>query len=204
MIGLIGKKLGMSQVFLPDGTLVPVSVIQAGPCPIIQIKSEKSDGYNAIQLGFSGKKRLGKPIKGHIKRAGVKSVVQLREIRVKNPENYKVGANLDVSIFSDGDKLKVTGWTKGRGFTGGMKRWGWSGGPATHGGMSHRRVGSSGAGTSPGRIWKGKTMPGRYGNEQVTTKNLKVIKIEKEKNLIYLKGAVPGARNNYLLLIKEE
>ncbi|HEC77778.1 MAG TPA: 50S ribosomal protein L3 [candidate division WOR-3 bacterium] len=204
MVGLIGKKIGMSQVFKEDGVVVPVSMIEAGPCPIVQVKDEKSDGYKAIQLGFGEKKNINKPLEGHLKKAGLKSVKRLFEIRVNNPEKYKVGERIDVSIFKDGDKISVTGWTKGRGFAGGVKRWGWHGGPASHGSMSHRRIGSAGPGSSPGRIWKNKTMPGRYGNERVTIKNLEVVKVDKEKNMLYIKGAVPGARNSYLLLLKEE
>ncbi len=204
MIGLIGKKIGMSQVFLEDGHIVPVSLIEAGPCPIVQIKDEKKDGYNAIQVGFGKKKNVNKPLGGHIKKAQLESVARLFEIRVRELGKYKVGDKLDVSIFSDGNKVSVTGWTKGRGFAGGVKKWGWHGGPASHGSMSHRRIGSAGPGTAPGRIWKNKTMPGRYGNERITVKNLKIVKIEKEKNILYVKGAVPGVRNSYLLIMKEE
>jgi large subunit ribosomal protein L3 len=204
MIGIIGKKIGMSQVFLQNGELTAVSVIQAGPCPILQVKDDKNDGYKAIQLGFGIKKRINKPMTGHLKKSKTKSVARIFEIRVNDTGKYKVGDNIDVAAFANGDTVAVTGWTKGRGFSGGMKRWGWTGGPATHGSMSHRRIGSSGAGSSPGRVWKGKTMPGRYGNERVTVKNLQVIKIEKEKNTIYLKGAVPGARNSYLMITKDE
>jgi large subunit ribosomal protein L3 len=204
MIGIIGKKVGMSHIFLDNGDVVPVSLIEAGPCSIVQIKDEKNDGYKAIQIGYGKKKKDNKPIVGHLKKAKLKSVARLFEIRVNNLEKYKVGDKIDVSIFSDGDKVSVTGWTKGRGFTGGIKRWGWSGGPSSHGSMSHRRIGSSGPGSSPGRIWKNKTMPGRYGNEKVTVKNLEIMKIEKGKNILYVKGAVPGARNGYLLIMKAE
>jgi len=202
MIGIIGKKIGMSQIFLENGNVVPVSLIKAGPCPIVQVKDEKSDGYRAIQLGFGERKRVTKPIVGHLKRVNLKSIARLFEFRVKEIEKYKVGDRIDVSIFANGDKVAVTGLTKGRGFSGGMKKWGWTGGPATHGSMSHRRMGSVGSGSSPGRVLKGKTMPGRYGNDTVTVKNLKVVKIEQEKNLLYLKGAVPGAKNGYLIITK--
>ena len=202
MIGIIGKKIGMSQIFLENGNVVPVSLIKAGPCPIVQVKDEKSDGYRAIQLGFGERKRVTKPIVGHLKRVNLKSIARLFEFRVKEIEKYKVGDRIDVSIFANGDKVAVTGLTKGRGFSGGMKKWGWTGGPATHGSMSHRRMGSVGSGSSPGRVLKGKTMPGRYGNDTVTVKNLKVVKIEPEKNLLYLKGAVPGAKNGYLIITK--
>lgn len=205
MIGLIGKKIGMTQIFTEDGRIQPLTVIQAGPCPIVQVKNTKNDGYNAVQIAFGEKKRISKPIAGHIKKANLKSVKWLAEIRVKEPDKYKSGDVLDLSIFNIGDKVSVTGYTKGRGFAGGVKRWGWKGGPASHGSMSHRRIGSASHGHSdPGRIMKGKTMPGHYGNERVTIKNLKVIKIEKEKNLLYLGGAVPGARNGFLLIKKKE
>ncbi len=204
MVGLIGKKIGMSQLFLDNGHVVSVSIIEVGPCSIVQVKNEEKDGYRAIQLGFGECKRVSKALNGHIQKAELKSVDRLFEFRVKEPEKYKVGDTIDVSLFSTGNKISVTGWTKGRGFAGGMKRWGWHGGPASHGSMAHRRVGSAGPGTAPGRILKNKTMPGRYGNERVTVKNLEVMKVEKEKNTLYVKGAVPGARNGYLLLMKEE
>ena len=204
MIGIIGKKVGMSQVFLKNGELTPVSLIEAGPCPILQIKDDNDDGYRAIQLGFGTRKKVNKPITGHLKKSKAKSVARIFEIKVSDSGKYKTGDKIDVTVFADGDKVSVTGWTKGRGFSGGVKRWGWSSGPATHGSMSHRRIGSVGPGTSPGRIWKGKTMPGRYGNERVTVKNLHVVKVEKEKNMLYLKGAVPGARNSYLIITKDE
>lgn len=204
MIGLIGKKIGMSQIFLENGNVIPVSLIKAGPCPIVQIRDEEKNGYKAIQLGFGEKKNVNKPLSGYLKKAKVKSVGRLFEIRVKDLKKYNVGDKLDLSIFNDGDKISVIGWTKGRGFSGGMKRWGWHGGPASHGSTAHRRVGSIGPGTAPGRIWKGRAMPGRYGNERITLKNVEVVKIEKEKNIVYVKGAVPGAKNGYLLIMKEE
>ncbi|MEO0137081.1 MAG: 50S ribosomal protein L3 [candidate division WOR-3 bacterium] len=203
MIGLIGKKIGMSQLFTEDGRLIAVTKVEAGPCPVVQVKNEAKDGYRAIQIAFGTKKHITKPLAGHLKKANIASAKWLAEIRTENIEKYKPGDVLDAKIFAVGDKVKVTGYTKGRGFTGGMKRWGWSGGPASHGSMSHRRIGSAGHGHSdPGRILKGKTMPGHYGNERVTIKNLKVVKIE--DNIIYLKGAVPGPRNGFLLLTKEE
>lgn len=204
MIGIIGKKVGMSQLFLENGSVVPVSLIQAGPCPIIQIKNDKTDGYKAIQLGFGTRKKANKPMSGHLKKAKVSSAKRLFEIRVDDTSAYKVGDKIDVSVFSNGNKIAVTGWTKGRGFTGGVKRWGWHGGPASHGSMAHRRIGSAGPGTAPGRIWKNKTMPGRYGCERVTVRNLEVMKVEQKKHLLYVKGAVPGARNGYLFITKED
>ncbi len=203
MIGLIGKKIGMSQIFTDDGKLIAVTKIEAGPCPVVQVKDEKKDGYKAIQIAFGLKKRVNKPLAGHLKKANLKSAKWLAEIRTNNIEKYKPGDIIDSKIFAVGDKIKVTGYTKGRGFSGGMKRWGWKGGPASHGSMSHRRIGSAGHGHSdPGRILKGKTMPGHYGNERVSLKNLKIVKIE--NNIIYLHGAVPGPNNGLLLLTKEE
>jgi large subunit ribosomal protein L3 len=204
MIGIVGRKIGMSQVFNEKGEVTPVSVVEAGPCPILQVKDQNPDGYKAIQLGFGTRKKVNKSITGHLKKSKVASVARILEINVNEPSKYKVGNSIDVTVFANGDKVSVIGWTKGRGFTGGVKRWGWKGGPATHGSMSHRRIGSAGAGSAPGRIWKNKTMPGRYGNERVTVKNLQVIKVEKEKNMLYLKGAVPGARNGYLIITKDE
>lgn len=204
MIGLIGKKLGMSQIFLENGQVIPVSMIKAGPCPVIQIKTDENDGYKAIQLGFGERKKYNKATAGHLKKSKVKSVEKLFEFRINDPDKYKVGEKIDVSIFNDGENIAVVGWTKGRGFAGGIKRWGWHGGPSSHGSTAHRRVGSAGPGTSPGRIWKNKTMPGRYGNEKTTIKNLKVVKVEKEKNLLYVKGAIPGAKNGYIIMMKEE
>lgn len=204
MIGLVGRKIGMSQLFTEAGELTPVSMIEAGPCTILQVKDKARDGYQAIQLGFGARKRTNKPIGGHLKKAQATSAARIMEIRVNDPSKYKVGDKIDVTAFADGDRVSVVGWTKGRGFSGGVKRWGWKGGPATHGSMSHRRIGSAGAGSAPGRIWKNKTMPGRYGNERVTTKNLRVVKIEKDKNILYLRGAVPGARNSYLIITKDE
>lgn len=204
MIGLIGQKAGMTQIFKDNGRVVPVSMIIAGPCPIIQIKDGEQDGYTALQLGYGTRKRVNKPLAGHLKKAKRQSVSRLFEFRVRDCSTYKIGEELDVDIFKEGEKIQITGWTKGRGFAGGVKRWGWHGGPGSHGSMAHRRVGSAGPGASPGRIWKNKTMPGRYGNEQVTVKNLEIVKIEKEKHTLYVKGAVPGARNGFLILAKEE
>ncbi|UCC11586.1 MAG: 50S ribosomal protein L3 [candidate division WOR-3 bacterium] len=203
MIGLIGKKIGMSHIFLENGSVVPVSLIQAGPCPIVQIKDESKDGYTAVQLGFGQRKRMNKPMSGHLKKAKVPSVERLFEFTTNDIKDFKVGETLDVSLFNDGDTISVTGWTKGRGFAGGIKRWGWHGGPGSHGSMSHRRIGSAGPGSFPGRIWKNKTMPGRYGNEQVTMKHLQIVKIDKKESVLYVKGAVPGSRNGYLLITKE-
>jgi large subunit ribosomal protein L3 len=203
MIGIIGKKIGMSHIFLESGTVVPVSMILAGPCPIVQIKDDKKDGYTAVQLGFGQRKSTNKPMSGHLKKANVSSVERLFEFTTNDVAEYKIGQTLDVSLFNSGDRISVTGWSKGRGFAGGVKRWGWHGGPQSHGSMSHRRIGSAGPGSFPGRIWKNKTMPGRYGNERVTTKHLEIVKIDQKENMLYVKGAVPGSKNGYLLITKE-
>jgi large subunit ribosomal protein L3 len=193
----------MSQIFTDDGKLLPVCLVQAGPCSVVQVKDEKNDGYRAIQVAFGAKKRLNKPESGHLKNSKVKSASRLLEFRITEADKYKIGDQIDIGVFSVGDKVAVTGTTKGRGFSGGMKRWGWSGGPGTHGSMSHRRIGSASHGHSdPGRILKGKTMPGHYGNEQVTVKNLKIVKIDKEKHLLFLSGAVPGHKNSFLIIVK--
>lgn len=202
MIGLIGRKMKMDQIFMANGNVVPVTVIEAGPCPITQVKTKKSDGYDAIQLGFGKRKKPNKPTKGHFRNAKVEATFKLVEMRVKDPSPYKIGSMVSIDIFKEGDLVQVTGHTKGRGFAGGVKRWGWAGGPASHGSCFHRRPGSIGSHTWPGRVWKNRKMPGRYGNERVTIKNLKVIKIEKEKNLLWLRGAVPGPRNGYLVILK--
>jgi len=204
MIGILGKKVGMTQIFMDDGKVIPVSLVNAGPCPIVQVKTKETDGYQAIQVGLGARKRVSKPMGGHLKKANLKTVGKLGEFRLKDLGKYKIGDQLDVTIFTVGDKVSVAGWTKGRGFSGGIKRWGWHGGPATHGSMSHRRTGSNSSGSSPGRVRKGKKLAGRYGNERVTVKNLRVVKIEKEKNLIYLRGAIPGAKNGYIIITKKD
>ncbi|RKX69300.1 50S ribosomal protein L3 [candidate division WOR-3 bacterium] len=204
MIGLIGKKLHMSQEFTDDGEVVPVTVVQAGPCFISQIKRKKTDGYDAIQIGFGEKKKANRPTIGHFKKANLPPLRYLTEIKVDNIEEYKLGQKLDVSIFKEGDLVDVTGYSKGRGFAGGVKRWDWGGGPDSHGSATHRRIGSAGATTFPGRTWKGQHMAGHYGNERITVKNLKVVKVEKEKNLLYLKGAVPGPRNGRLIIRRKK
>jgi len=201
MKGLIGRKVGMTRLFV-DGVSVPVTVIKAGPCVVVQKKTMETDGYNAIQLGFEEvpERKVNKPMLGHFTRAKVKPHRILKEFRVDNPDEYEVGQVIDVSIFSEGEYVDVTGWSKGRGFAGAMKRWGFSGGPRSHGSKFHRGLGSTGQHTEPARTFKGKRMPGRYGNERVTILNLQVVKIDKENNLIAVKGGVPGARGGLVLI----
>lgn len=203
MKGLIGKKLGTTQIFDEQGQLVPVTVLQVGPCQITQIKKVETDGYSAVQLGFEDKKekRVTKPLIGHFKKAGVKPKKYLAEVRVEDLNAYKVGDELKVDIFSATEKVNVTAKSKGRGFSGVVKRWGFRGGPGSHGAHFHRAPGSIGASATPSRVAKGKKMPGRYGYQQVTTRNLKVVKVDPENNLLLVKGAVPGA-NGTIVKVK--
>lgn len=202
MIGIIGKKIGMTQFFKEDGTHVPVTLIEAGPCPILQVKNKDKDGYVALQLGFGQKheRLLNKPLKGHFKKSGVKSVRAIKEIHVDSLEGYKTGQIIDVDIFDAGDFVDVTGISIGKGFQGGMKRWNWTGGKGSHGSMHHRRVGSIGASSFPSRVHKGKHMAGRMGGVQRTVQNLEIIKVDKEKHLMVIKGSVPGNENSYLMI----
>jgi len=205
MKGIIGKKIGMTQVFDEKGEVVPVTVIEAGPCFVTQVKTEEKDGYDAVQLGFEETKpqRLNQPLLGHLKRADVLPLRHLREFRAKDAEEYSLGQEITVGVFEVGDWVDVVGTSKGRGFAGGMKRYGFGGGPITHGQSDRQRSpGSIGAGTTPGRVWKGKRMPGRMGNQRVTAPNLAVVQVDPERNLLAVKGPVPGPRNG-LLIIKE-
>ena len=201
--GILGRKLGMTQIF-DQGRAIPVTIIQAGPCAVVQRKSKDVDGYEAIQLGFDiiKENRLSKPRLNHLKKANAKPMRFIREIRGEFP--YKSGDEIKVDIFKEGEYVDVAGISKGKGFAGGMKRWGWKGGGASHGSMSHRRIGSVGPGTSPGRVFKGKTMPGHMGFERVTIQNLKVIKVDGENELLLVKGAVPGINGGYILIIKSK
>ena len=197
MKGFLGKKIGMGQIYDKQGKSIPVTIIQAGPCFVTQIK-EKS-----VQLGFERTKKIKKPLAGHLTKAKVKPVRLLREFPVIGSEKYTLGQELKVDIFKEGDYLDITGLSKGKGFAGVMKRWGFAGGPASHGSKSHRWVGSIGSGSAtPSRVLKGKKMPGRMGGDRITVQNLKVMKVEPEKNLLLVKGAVPGARRSYLIIRK--
>ena len=203
MSGLLGKKIGMTRIFKGNES-VPVTVIQAGPCIVCQKKVAETDGYNAIQIGFEQKKEKSttNPMKGHFKKANVKPMRYLREIRVENPDDYQIGQELNLSLFELGQKIDVIGVTKGRGYTGVMKRWNFRGGETSHGSKFHRAPGSTGQHTYPGRTFPGKKMPGRYGNERVTVQNLEIVRIDAENNLIALRGAVPGAPGGLLMLRK--
>jgi large subunit ribosomal protein L3 len=203
--GLIGKKIGMTQFFREDGKLLPVTVIKAGPCYVIQKKETVKDGYNAIQVGFERKeKNVKKPEAGHFQNAKAGVFKKLKEFRIEENEigNYELGSEINVSIFQTGEKVKVTGFTKGRGFAGVVKRWSFGGGRKTHGSKFHRKTGSIGQNVNPGKIWKGKKMPGRYGNERVTVKNLEIVKVIPADNAIVVKGAVPGATGGIVYIKK--
>ena len=198
-VGIIGKKLGMTQVFREGGKAEAVTVVEAGPCAVTQIKTDAKEGYNAVQLGFGKAKRLKSPQRGHLK--GLGEFRYLREFRVDNIGDIQV--NLDVSIFKEGDLVDVTGCSKGKGFAGVVKRHGFAGGPKTHGQSDrHRHPGSVGATTSPGRVLKGTRMAGRMGNQRVTVRKLEVVKADAERNLLLIKGAVPGAKSGLLLIKK--
>lgn len=203
MIGLIGKKVGMTRIFGQAGESIPVTAIIAGPCRVVQIKTSEKEGYQAIQLGaFDRRKKLvRKPQLGHFSKAGVETKAKLAEFRVGNVSPYRLGQELKVDIFQEGDRVKVTGTSKGKGFAGVVKRWGFAGGPKTHGQSDrHRAPGSIGGASWPSRVWKGMKMAGRMGSERVTILNLKVVKVDLEQNVLLVKGAVPGARNGYLLI----
>ena len=201
--GIIGKKIGMTQIFDEIGNVIPVTVIEAGPCVVTQKKTVENDGYEAVQLGFidAKEKQLSKPAKGHFAKAGVAAKKHLKEVRLEDCSALNVGDMITADTFAAGEKVDVTGITKGRGYTGAIKRWNHHMLCATHGvGPIHREVGSMGANSSPSRVFKNKKMAGQYGNEQVTILNLKVVKIDAEKNLIAIKGAIPGAKNGIVFL----
>ena len=200
---IIGKKLGMTQIFAENGAVVPVTVIEAGPCVVTQKKTTETDGYNAIQVGYEdvSEKHVNKPAKGHFAKAGVSAKKHLKEFRLEDADKYEVGAVIAVDTFAAGEKVDVTGITKGHGYSGAVKRWGHHMLQATHGtGPIHRQVGSMGANSTPSRVFKNKKMAGQYGNEKLTVLNLEVIKIDAEKNLIAIKGAIPGARGGIVVI----
>ena len=199
--GIVGKKLGMSQIFTEDGRAEPVTAVEAGPCAVIQVKTKDTDGYNAVQLGYGEAKRLKSPQKGHLRGNG--NFRHLREFRVDDVESVQVGDKVDVSQFEVGDFVDITGVSRGKGFAGVVKRHHFAGGPKTHGQSDrHRAPGSIGAGTSPGRVFKGTKMAGRMGGERVTVRHLTVCRADVERNLLFVRGAVPGVDNGLLLIKK--
>ncbi len=198
--GLIGRKLGMTQVFDEGGIVHPVTVVEAGPCVVTQVKTEESDGYAALQLGFGLDERLNQPERGHRQASGFMSRF-LREVKAQNVADFSVGQVLKADVFAEGELVDVTGTSKGRGFQGGVKRHGFSGGPKTHGQSDrHRAPGSIGSSATPGRVFKGLRMAGHMGNERVTVQNLKVIRVDTERNLLLIEGSVPGPNQGLLII----
>ncbi len=195
--GLLGRKLGMSSLFSPEGQQVPVTVLEVGPCVVTQVKTLATDGYDALQVGFVEKaaKRINKPVQGHLKKSGGQAYAFLKEISVDDPSEYTLGQALTIDMFQVGERVDISGVSKGRGFSGVVKRWGFSGGKATHGSMFHRAPGSVGASATPSKIIKGRKMPGHYGNSRVTVRNLEIVDIRPDQHLLIVKGAVPGCRS---------
>lgn len=202
--GLLGKKLGMTQIYSDDGGVIPVTVVQVGPCYVMQIKAVETDGYSSVQIGFLDRKRKSatNPAIGHAKKAKIEPKRFIKEVSSESVSELKLGQELTVDIFKETSTVDVVGTTKGKGFAGVMKRWGFKGGPCSHGSTSHRRPGSIGSGTSPGRVIKGRKMSGRMGNEKKSIRNLDVIKIDKSNNLMMIKGAIPGANGSCVMVKK--
>ena len=201
---ILATKVGMTQIFNENGALVPVTVLQAGPCVVTQVKTEENDGYKAVQVGFVDKreKLVSKPVKGHFDKAGVSYKRYVREFRLENAEEYSVKDEIKADIFAAGDKIDATAISKGKGFQGAIKRHGQHRGPMAHGSKFHRHQGSNGSATTPGRVFKGKGMPGQMGGKRITVQNLEIVKVDAENNLILVKGAVPGPKKN-LVTIRE-
>lgn len=203
MKGILGKKIGMTQIFSEDGKVVPVTVVQAGPCLVVQRKTTETDGYEAVQLGFVEERpprKVTQAMQGHFDKAGVAPTRRLMELHVTTDDPAKPGDEVKASVFEKDEYVDVVGTSKGKGFQGVVKRYGHAGGRATHGSMFHRRPGSIGQSAFPSRVFPGMKLPGRMGGKRVTVKNLQIVEINEEENLIYLKGAVPGARNSYIAL----
>lgn len=202
--GLIGKKLGMMGLFSSEGQQVPVTVVQAGPCVITQIKTKETDGYNALQIGFGEKRasRINKPMAGHFQKSGSGRYAFLREVPVDKPDEYTLGQSVSLDIFKVGERVDILGTSKGRGFSGVIKRHGFHGGPKTHGSRSHRVPGSIGCSAWPAKVIKGKKMPGQYGNVKKTIRNMEIVDIKPDENLILLKGSIPGAKSSIVEIKK--
>lgn len=201
---ILATKVGMTQIFNENGVLIPVTVLQAGPCVVTQVKTVENDGYEAVQVGFVDKreKLITKPLKGHFDKAGVSYKRYVREFKLENSAEYSVKDEIKADIFEAGDKIDATAVSKGKGFQGAIKRHGHSRGPMAHGSKFHRHHGSNGSATTPGRVFKGKKMPGHMGNKRITIQNLEIVKIDVENNLLLVKGAVPGPKKS-LVTIKE-
>ena len=201
---IVGRKLGMTQIFAEDGTVVPVTVVQAGPCTITQVKSLERDGYGAVQLGYGARKlkHTNRPLRGHLDKVGKGYFETLREVHVSDSSDYQLGDEIQADLFEIGERVDVIGVSKGKGFAGTIKRWRFHRGPETHGCKNVREPGSTGCATYPGRVVKGKRMPGQLGNRRVTTMNLKVVDVDYDSNLLLIKGAVPGPSNGLVLIKK--
>lgn len=200
---IIGKKLGMTQVFTPEGLVVPVTVVEAGPCPVVQVKNQEKDGYNAVVVAFDKQKasRVNKPSAGIFKKAGVETFRLVKELKFENAQEYSLGQEIKCDIFAEGDKVDVTGTTRGRGFTGVIQRWNQHRLKMSHGtGPVHREVGSMGANSTPSRVFKNKHMPGHYGVERVTIQNLEIVKVDAERNLLLVKGCIPGPKGSVVTI----
>lgn len=199
---IMAKKIGMTQVFDDNANLIPVTVLEAGPCTVVQKKTKENDGYEAIQVGFvdAKEKQLIKPIKGHFEKAGVKPQKHLKEFRLEDISTFEVGTQIKADTFAAGEKVDATGISKGKGYTSSIKKYGYSRGPMAHGSKYHRHAGSMGAATNPGRVMKGKGLPSRMGGDRVTVQNLEIIKVDTEKNLILIKGCVPGPKGTIITL----
>ena len=199
---IIGKKLGMSQIFTADGIVIPVTVVEAGPCPVVQKKTQEKDGYNALQVAFGDikVKNVSKPVLGQFKKANVEPKRVLKELPIENVADYEIGQEINASIFAEGDHVDVVGTSKGKGFAGAVKRWNHHIGPKAHGSGYHRGVGSMSANSSPSRVFKNKKMAGHLGNERVTVQNLTVAKVDAARNLLLIKGAIPGAKGGIVVV----
>ena len=199
---IIGKKIGMSQVFNEDGKVIPVTVVEAGPCPVVQKKTVEKDGYEAIQVAYGtiNSKNVNKPIAGHYKKAGVEAKRILKEFKFENCADYEIGQEIKADIFAVGDKVDVSGISKGKGFSGTIKRHNFHIGPMAHGSGYHRGVGSMGSCSSPSRVFKNKKMPGQYGNTKCTVQNLQIVKVDAERNILLVKGAIPGAKGGIVIV----
>lgn len=199
---ILATKVGMTQIFNENGALIPVTVLQAGPCAVTQVKTIENDGYNAVQVGFGDIREVlvNKPRKGHFAKAGVANKKYLKEFRFENAADYTVGQEINADIFTEGDRIDATAKSKGKGFQGAIKRYNQSRGPMAHGSKFHRHAGSNGAATSPGRVFKGKHMPGHMGHVKITIQNLEVVRIDTQNNIILIKGAVPGPKKSLVML----
>mgnify|MGYP001851726855 CR=1 FL=1 len=200
---IIGKKLGMTQVFTPEGLVIPVTVVEAGPCPVVQVKNDEKDGYNAVVVAFEKQKaqRVNKPRTGAFKKAGVETYKMVKELKLEDSSSYNLGQEIKADIFSEGDKVDVSGTTRGRGFTGVIQRWNQHRLKMTHGtGPVHREVGSMSANSTPSRVFKNKHMPGHYGVERVTIQNLDIVKVDSERNILLVKGCIPGPKGSIVTI----